>query len=174
VGYFNFGHHNRFKNDFQLKNRTFSLNFLFIPAIIAAFFNLNQLVSMMSIGVLLAYSMVSVSVLVCSYEVHPKYIEDTTIPQNKKIMQRMLAIKQNQAEPDHMSANIATIAVSVHFAMSIFLGSVLRFLIDQITSGVWWAIILLVIATIAMILPIVVLSLQPESQVELSFKVRMI
>ncbi|CAK1551026.1 unnamed protein product [Leptosia nina] len=143
-----------------------------LSAIMAAIFNLNQLIDMMSIGTLMAYTIVATSVLILRYE------EDSTMILNgikslpetpysvARQMFNLLGIKQ----PTSLSANIAKCTIVVLFAIALVTCGLLSWNIaSQLSSvavGVFGGILLVLL---------LILYRQPRRDVKhLTFKVPLV
>jgi solute carrier family 7 (cationic amino acid transporter), member 2 len=140
---------------------------------LATFFNLGQLVSMMSIGTLLAYSIVAFCVLILRYEVNPDDEPEVFKIKldSKIIMQRLMSKKSQIAEPDKLSSGISTVLVTVYAAACVLFGIVMKFIYDDIADGKWYAILLLTLTIVVLLIPFALLTLQPTSTVKLTFRV---
>lgn len=133
-------------------------------AIMALIFNLNQLIDMMSIGTLLAYTIVSVCVLVLRYNDNEMVGEiDVTLPQFLRQLGNLNFIKR----PNSLSSYITKIGVVIFSVLSIVFCIVLGS--GDITSGVTIALISVVGA--GMLLIIVIIARQPPADDKLTFKV---
>jgi solute carrier family 7 (cationic amino acid transporter), member 2 len=138
---------------------------------LATFFNLSQLVAMMSIGTLLAYSMVAVCVLILRYEVNPHDDMEELAPiRDAKLMIRKTFGSSHQ-KPDNISSSIATGSIIVFCSACILFGVVLKFMIADLASGEWPAILLMTLAVLAGCISVVTISFQPKSTVQLPFQV---
>ncbi|KAH8405924.1 hypothetical protein KR215_000002, partial [Drosophila sulfurigaster] len=149
--------------------------------ILAAIFNLSQLVNMMSIGTLLAYSMVASCVLMLRYEVDER--RDSRILGNGRIamgqeqpcaLWRRLLNLNGQTISTRQTARIVTGTVTMFsiwsFVFSQFLTKFEEDLANTTQLDVW----LLILASIPLILMLYIISRQPTSGVQLSFKVPLV
>lgn len=138
-----------------------------LAAIMATLFNLHQLIDMMSIGTLLAYTIVAVCVLVLHYD-SPNTIEgsiDEVQPSLNTIIRQITNFKFTK-QPNTLSMNIAKVCIVVFSILSIALCTLLLFEFDSITA------LLIAIVIAGMILTVSVIARQPKDEsVELSFKV---
>jgi solute carrier family 7 (cationic amino acid transporter), member 2 len=144
-----------------------------ITGTLATFFNLSQLVAMMSIGTLLAYSMVAVCVLILRYEVNPHDDMETLEPISDPQLMVYKMFGSSHQKPDNISSGIATVAIVVFCTASVVFGISLKFLIDDILTGKWYAVLILFLSTLAGTVSVVVISYQPKSTVQLPFQVRL-
>ncbi|CAG9806272.1 unnamed protein product [Chironomus riparius] len=138
----------------------------FLAGLMALIFNLHQLIDMMSIGTLLAYTIVAICIIILHYEAPD---EKYTANQNKftlnAAMNQIANIKFIQ-EPTRMTSNIVKIAVAVFCVLSLVLCGLLEFKFTTIN--------IICMSTIgaAMILTIFFIGRQPKDNVtELSFTV---
>ncbi|CRK89275.1 CLUMA_CG003034, isoform A [Clunio marinus] len=138
-----------------------------LAASMALIFNLHQLIDMMSIGTLLAYTIVAICVLVLHYDA-PNTISgqsDITSSNVTTIIRQITNFKFTK-QPNNLSSAIVKVGVVAFCLLSIGLCSILKFSLDYVTFS------LLIIVIAAMILTILVMSRQPKDEsVELSFKV---
>lgn len=143
----------------------------FLAAIMATIFNLHQLIDMMSIGTLLAYTIVAICILVLHYECPV----DRSLPRPQSSdftlssFVRQLVNFKFTKEPSSLSSDIAKIAVCLFCILATALCALLKF---EFTSLVTFS-TLIVIA--GMILVMLVISRQPtDESLELSFKVPLV
>lgn len=133
-------------------------------AFMALIFDLHQLIDMMSIGTLLAYTIVSVCVLVLRYNDDALIDEiNVTLPQ----FLRQLANINFNKRPNSLSSNITKIGIVVFSLLSIVTCTLLGY--AEITSVVTIAAIGIVCAT--MLLVVLIIGRQPTAEDNLSFKV---
>nr|CAH7724903.1 unnamed protein product [Callosobruchus chinensis] len=150
-----------------------------LTGLMAALFELKQLVNMMSIGTLLAYTIVAASVLLL------RYSEDKTIPAVHESVETsdLLTYEDSdgimgqifncgrRSQPTRLSEKIAAIDLSVYCVMCIFIGLCAIYLKEPIANGEVWAISLTSLAVFLAVIVIMSLVTQPTSRKELSFKV---
>lgn len=144
-----------------------------LAATMALLFNLHQLIDMMSIGTLLAYTIVAVSVLVLRYQ------EDTllqttevsvTLPDVCKQMFNVDKLK----EPSKLSSSIVKGGICVFAALVCAVCGILVLADDQVSAGDPGVIITLSILAGIMVLLIVITSFQPTESTLLTFKVPLV
>ncbi len=136
----------------------------FFAAFMALIFDLHQLIDMMSIGTLLAYTIVSICVLVLRYNDDAMVDEvNVTLPQ----FLRQLANLNFNKRPNSLSSYITKIGVVVFSLLSIVICILLGY--AEITSVV--TITLIGIVGGSMILVVVIIGRQPTANDNLSFKV---
>ena len=150
-------------------------------AILAFIFNLHDLVEMMSIGTLLAYTMVAVCVLVLRYQ------PDTIglIKENSSSLSSHLAEKDISEEdtpllgvllrdtrkPSRKTAFLALIATVVSCIGFAGVCALIIWASHALLQARWWAILMMVLVGVAAIGSMVVLLLLPQNKTPLPFKV---
>lgn len=172
-----------------------------LTGILAAIFNLSQLVNMMSIGTLLAYSMVASCVLMLRYEVDDR--RESRIVSNGRVsnldqdqpcaLWRRVFNLNGQTVPTKQTSRIVTVSVTLfckrnllkfkqNILKSCSLSALWCMVFSQILTkfeedlaGVTsFDVLKLGLGTIPLVLLLLIISRQPTSGVKLSFKVPLV
>ncbi|KAH8357691.1 hypothetical protein KR200_011570, partial [Drosophila serrata] len=173
-----------------------------LTGILAAVFNLSQLVNMMSIGTLLAYSMVASCVLMLRYEVDDR--RESRIVGNGRAMGqdqdqpcalwRRIFNLNGQTVPTKQSSRIVTYSVTLFCKFEFALILKTRTYRNVSLSALWCMVfsqiltkfeedlanvtsfdgLKLMLGTIPLVVLLVIISRQPTSGVKLSFKVPLV
>lgn len=141
-----------------------------LAACMATIFNLHQLIDMMSIGTLLAYTIVAVCVLVLHYDA-PNSIQgsDSTKGPTVNTILRQITNFKFTKQPNNLSSGIAKIGVVLFSILAIALCSLLKLDFESITLT------LMAVVVAGMILIVCIIARQPkDDSVELSFKVPLV
>lgn len=134
-------------------------------AIMAAFFSLQQLVDMLSIGTLLAYTIVAICVLVLRYE----HVENADVSPRRTKWNEVLSISHDN-KPSKESSTVTKIAVVFFFILSIILGCLVTFV-----SFTTLNIVIGSTCIVFMIMTVYVISKQPvDKNINISFKVPLV
>ncbi|EDW79210.1 uncharacterized protein Dwil_GK12893 [Drosophila willistoni] len=136
-------------------------------AIMALLFNLDQLVDMMSIGTLLAYTIVAICVLVLRYQDEDMTREVTVKAPN---VFRQLYNGNSYREPTAMTSSITKIGIVVFAVMCLVWCSCAKALEISSTGGI----VSLSLVGVVLILICIVIGMQPVSSIELTFKVPLV
>ncbi|KAH8368700.1 hypothetical protein KR084_005619, partial [Drosophila pseudotakahashii] len=153
-----------------------------LTGILAAVFNLSQLVNMMSIGTLLAYSMVASCVLMLRYEVDDR--RESRIVANGRALSleqdrpcalwRRIFNLNGQTVPTKQTSRIVTYSVTLFSLWCMVFSQILTKFEEDIANVTSFDGIKLVLGTIPLVLLLLVISRQPTSGVKLSFKVPLV
>lgn len=134
-----------------------------LAAIMALAFNLNQLIDMMSIGTLMAYTIVAICVLILHFESFDDYKSEEV-----RTWKEVFTFKSGKT-PTEFSSNVVKVSICVFFALTALLSGLLKLDFNAVT------ITFDVIVAILMILTSILIGMQPKDEtVELSFKVPLV
>lgn len=136
----------------------------------AALFDLDQLINMMSIGTLLAYTIVAICVLILRYV---PLVENEYLPEDNSVTLNQLGKSafnlNNVKEPSRHTSTITNVTLLVYCLLaSFFCGLVIYYL--DFSDGASTAIFVFLL--LAMIVAIVVIYRQPKADADLTFKVK--
>ncbi|XP_072387509.1 cationic amino acid transporter 2-like isoform X2 [Diabrotica undecimpunctata] len=141
-----------------------------LTGLMGALFDLEQLVNMMSIGTLMAYTVVAASVLLLRYSDSDQLTPERT---NTHYIAQFLNCGRH-SEPTKKSQNIVTFNILLYCVTCILIGLSAIYLKDPISEGQTWAIALASTAIGVACILIMSIATQPVSRQELSFKVPMV
>ncbi|XP_048197532.1 high affinity cationic amino acid transporter 1 [Perognathus longimembris pacificus] len=166
-----------------------------IAAVMAFLFELKDLVDLMSIGTLLAYSLVAACVLVLRYQpeqpnlvyqmakttdeldqVEQNEMVSTSdsqtgfLPKVEKLSLKAIFVPQNK-EPSKLSGLVVNISASLIAILIIVLCMVTVLGREALASGTLWAILAVAGVTLLCVIVTGIIWRQPESKTKLSFKV---
>ncbi|PNF36650.1 High affinity cationic amino acid transporter 1 [Cryptotermes secundus] len=157
-----------------------------LTGLMAAIFDLDQLVNMMSIGTLLAYTIVAACVLLLRYTdlelcggsdiVSSEYIESTNLVTLKEpvtfgTVSRQLFNPFRKKHPTFLSSSVVTVEVLVFGILSTLLGLCVVFWERDLADLNPWALSVTSVIGGILVLILLSVSLQPPSSKPLSFKV---
>ncbi|KAK9744687.1 Amino acid permease [Popillia japonica] len=152
-----------------------------LTGLMSALFDLAQLVNMMSIGTLLAYTIVAACVLLLRYTDSPRF--ETTLDEiasdekshkvNKSgILSNIFAY--NQKRPTKSTEKLAAIYVTIYSLLALILGLLFLFAYSDLAAGEIYAIVVVAVVVFGMIAILLLLCLQPTTTRKLSFKVPLV
>ncbi|XP_062130860.1 cationic amino acid transporter 3 [Drosophila sulfurigaster albostrigata] len=135
-------------------------------AIMAMLFNLDQLVDMMSIGTLLAYTIVAICVLVLRYQ--DEQMTRLVSVRAPNVFRQLFC--NSYREPNTMTSAITKIGIVVFAVFAIIWCIFMKVFEIEATSGI----VSLSIVGLLLIIICIVIGLQPVSTIELTFKVPLV
>ncbi|XP_055904152.1 cationic amino acid transporter 2-like [Eupeodes corollae] len=139
-----------------------------LSAIMALIFDLHQLIEMMSIGTLLAYAIVAICVLVLRYQQDDIQMKEVRV--EMPIIMRQLFNLNFVKEANSLTSNITKIGIVVFFILSLVTCSIMKFVGFSST----WGIVSVSVLVVILLLILFSIQRQPESSMELSFKVPLV
>lgn len=151
--------------------------------VMAMMFNLKELVDMMSIGTLLAYTLVSVSVLILRYETDVNLygnkhigntLEDTSFKSGEEGKGRpsiLQIIHIKTGQPTARTSSTVKVLVAVLCLLTAALSSMLIFADSNLVAKEPWAVVITVIFGLLFMGCLVLIMLQPQSNASLPFQV---
>ncbi|NXN23003.1 CTR3 protein, partial [Nycticryphes semicollaris] len=162
-----------------------------LAAVMAFLFDLKDLVDLMSIGTLLAYSLVAVCVLILRYQSgqlnSPKATEmlelngneeervimnpTTTSAQQKETLSLATLFNPCSDIPTKLSGHVVYICVLVIATMIVVICVVLTLKINALKNGSIGWIMAIVLLLVPLLIPTIIVWRQPQSNVRLNFKV---
>ncbi|KAG5898298.1 hypothetical protein JTB14_008641 [Gonioctena quinquepunctata] len=144
-----------------------------ITGIIACIFELNKLTEMMSIGTLLAYSMVAACVLVLRHSTDVK----GKFQDRKKIVPKQFfrqIFNRNTSEPNILSSTVVAWEIFIYFGFCFILSGLMTSFEDDLYNGTIWLISLCLVLVLVLISLLTLVSFQPTSKSDLGFSVPLI
>lgn len=155
-----------------------------LAAVLAFIFDLHALVEMMSIGTLLAYTIVAVCVLILRYQPgtiglvkQPKNPEESLHPPidgeytSRESLLSGDEVFRNHSSPSERSGWLAQITTCVSCIISAGLSAMIIWGSQDIVQAKWWAIIIVVLMGLGLIGTVIVLLWLPQNKTPLAFKV---
>uniref|UniRef100_A0A1B6FET5 Cationic amino acid transporter C-terminal domain-containing protein n=1 Tax=Cuerna arida TaxID=1464854 RepID=A0A1B6FET5_9HEMI len=137
-----------------------------LSAITGSLFNLDQLIDMMSIGTLMAYTVVAVCVLILRYKVKEggEQLEESSSSDEDT----------PRVSPTSASAKRAFCALSAYIVLALATCFTHVTVEDQVMEGKLWAIVTLLVLVFLLIITVLIMCGQPKNREKLSFNVPML
>ncbi|XP_025159705.1 cationic amino acid transporter 3 isoform X2 [Harpegnathos saltator] len=151
-----------------------------IRGLMTLIFNLQQLIDMMSIGTLLAYTIVAICVLVLRYQKEENSCNAHTAPtlSNCQFVSvnlfRELFNLHNQKEPTELTSKIANISIALFCIVICIIAFLTSNMGTQLVAGDAIVSVILVILVTVLFLNIAAIGRQPVQKIQLSFKVPLV
>lgn len=146
-----------------------------LTGILAAVFELTQLVNMMSIGTLLAYSIVACCVLILRYEESEAYEKkDDRDPRTFLFIVKQLVNANRLNHSTKLTSQIVTFLVFCYIVLCICTAVLLSIYLKEISTGEAQFIVPLVILVVALLIVLFFIYRQPVSGKELTFSVPLV
>ncbi|XP_062534136.1 cationic amino acid transporter 2-like [Armigeres subalbatus] len=139
----------------------------------ALLFDLHQLIDMMSIGTLLAYTIVALSVLVLRYDENTNF--RTSVPiQDKSVIVKQLFNLNIAKTPNSLSSKIVKISLLLYALVTCIISAILVHGQDYLTAQYPLNLMILTILAMAILVLFLVIACQPAEESKLTFKVPLI
>ncbi|XP_076670973.1 cationic amino acid transporter 2 isoform X2 [Andrena cerasifolii] len=152
---------------------TFSAGIL--TGVLAAIFELTQLVNMMSIGTLLAYSIVAACVLILRYEESEAYEKKgDRDPRTLTFIAKQLINANKLNHSTKLTSQIVAYLVLVYTILCVCIGIVAAMCSNDIVSGELFVVIPLAVLILLLLLALTFIYLQPTSGKKLAFSVPLV
>uniref|UniRef100_A0A1B6H3R9 Cationic amino acid transporter C-terminal domain-containing protein n=1 Tax=Cuerna arida TaxID=1464854 RepID=A0A1B6H3R9_9HEMI len=137
-----------------------------LSAITGSLFNLDQLIDMMSIGTLMAYTVVAVCVLILRYKVKEggEQLEESSSSDEDT----------PRVSPTSASAKRAFCALSAYIVLALATCFTHVTVEDQVMEGKLWAIVTLLVLVFLLVITVLIMCGQPKNREKLSFNVPML
>ncbi|XP_050304478.1 cationic amino acid transporter 2 [Anthonomus grandis grandis] len=143
-----------------------------VTGILACIFELSKLTEMMSIGTLLAYSMVAACVLVLRYAPDSK---KTDVPETITLKSFIKQTMSSQTTyPTKLTSSVVSWLIIIFFTLCFILSGLMTIFEDNLYRGEAWLISICVVLGIFLLLLLFIVSFQPTSDMELGFKVPLV
>uniref|UniRef100_A0A0A1WU69 Low affinity cationic amino acid transporter 2 n=1 Tax=Zeugodacus cucurbitae TaxID=28588 RepID=A0A0A1WU69_ZEUCU len=155
-------------------------------SLMAGLFDLQQLVSLLSIGTLLAYSVVAISITILRYmesadcsdcesgnqplTENSMLTSSGTRVTSKAVLQQMFNFKRLDT-PNSLSTRIVGTLISVFCLLSLFIGLIFKEAYDALLENQLWVLVLLPILVLLALLTLVMICLQPREPIIKTFRV---
>lgn len=152
-----------------------------LSGILALIFDIHALIEMLSIGTLMAYTVVAVCVIVLRYSTQTVGLSKQEISEagednqtNGKERSRedspLLEGRQTR-EPSETTASLALIAIVASSIGFVALGTLITWGLHHLSMAKWWAVLLLVVISFVLIGTTVLLLWLPQNKTPLPFMV---
>ncbi|XP_032689206.1 cationic amino acid transporter 2-like isoform X1 [Odontomachus brunneus] len=146
-----------------------------LTGILAAIFDLQQLIEMMSIGTLLAYSIVAACVLILRYEESEAYEKKGDHdPRTFTFIAKQLVNANKLNYSTKLTSQIVTALVFCYVILCVCISILISFYSQEISAGKATFIVPLVILAIVLLITLCFIYLQPVSGKQLSFSVPLV
>ncbi|KAL1398823.1 hypothetical protein pipiens_008660 [Culex pipiens pipiens] len=144
-----------------------------ISGTMALLFDLPQLIDMMSIGTLLAYTIVAVSVLVLRYSDNTNFSTETPI-QDKTVIVKQLFNLNIAKTPNTISTRIVKISLLVYAFVIVAISAILMHAQDYLSADYPLVLTILTILAMSILVLVLVIACQPTESSKITFRVPLV
>ncbi|XP_077998898.1 high affinity cationic amino acid transporter 1-like [Glandiceps talaboti] len=149
-----------------------------LAGIMAVLFDIKQLVDMMSIGTLLAYTLVSACVLILRYEpnvYNPSNISSNLVPSDNNTSYSVYdvisqAFSPHAAIATELSSTIVTYTTAALGGLMFIFCSVIIYANNELSKGLWWTVCLCLLCGILILTSLYIIVKQPQNTRGLTFQ----
>lgn len=141
-------------------------------SLLAVIFDIHELAEMLSIGTLLAYTLVALCVLVLRYQ--PEVVgltKESSVREETTGEESPLIPESNGSQPTQNTKTTARVAIGASTFACITLTAFLRFGSTALRDAQWWAVILMILIGFTLLGTTVYLMKLPQNSTPLAFKV---
>nr|AAT73699.1 cationic amino acid transporter slimfast [Aedes aegypti] len=136
-------------------------------------FDLHQLIDMMSIGTLLAYTIVALSVLVLRYDENTNF--RTSVPiQDKSVIVKQLFNLNIAKSPNALSSKIVKISLLLYALVTCIVSAILVNAQDYLSAQYPLNLTILTILAMSILILFLVIACQPTEESKITFKVPLV
>ncbi|XP_044754713.1 cationic amino acid transporter 3-like [Coccinella septempunctata] len=149
----------------------------FLAGFMAAIFNLEQLIDMMSIGTLMAYGIVAICVLILRYEpcdANKKYLHNLELGEKDIGLLSLFKLAfnlNNNKQANLTTALLTKWAIALFSLLTIFFCAILACASEKIKPSEPLIFISFILISVSLLVNVYIIARQPVDDIELSFKV---
>lgn len=141
-----------------------------VTGLVGAIFDLKQLVNMLSIGTLVAYTVVAISIVILRYTDNSDAQYQETAPSNERVkarekdtvMNQLFSCSKKPNRPTKSSKKIVGFAIFTFAVISLALGLMIVHTQGPLAAGDLWAIIVWSVLVALLIMMLLLIALQPK------------
>lgn len=154
-----------------------------VTGLVGAIFDLKQLVNMLSIGTLVAYTVVAISIVILRYsdsaagQYHEANVTGDRVKAREKdtVMNQLFSCSRKPNRPTKSSKKIVGFAILIFTAVSLALALMIIYTRGPLAAGDLWAIITWTVLVAVLVMMLILIGMQPTDSISVkSFKVPLV